>query len=41
MTVFAIIYVLYSLTAQQVFDIVAALRSKEAEQVTRQLIDGM
>ena len=29
-----------SLTAQQVFDIVAALRSKEAEQVTRQLIDG-
>ena len=30
-----------NLTAQQVFDIVAALRSKEAEQVTRQLIDGM
>jgi non-heme chloroperoxidase len=29
-----------TLTAQQVFDIVAALRSKEAEQVTRQLIDG-
>jgi pimeloyl-ACP methyl ester carboxylesterase len=30
-----------NLTAQQLFDIVAALRSKEAEQVTRQLIDGM
>ena len=29
-----------NLTAQQVFDIVAALRSKEAEQVTRQVIDG-
>src|SRR5580700_6690365 len=29
------------LTAQQVFDIVAALRSKEAEQVTRKIIDGM
>jgi non-heme chloroperoxidase len=29
-----------TLTAQQVFDIVAALRSKEAEQVTRQLIDA-
>jgi len=28
-------------TAQQVFDTVAALRSKEAEQVTRQMIDGM
>ena len=27
-------------TAQQVFDIVADLRSKEAEQVTRQVIDG-
>jgi non-heme chloroperoxidase len=29
-----------TLTAQQVFDTVAALRSKEAEQVTRQLVDG-
>ncbi len=28
-------------TAQQVFDTVAALRSKEAEQVTRQIIDRM
>jgi len=28
------------MTAQQVFDTVAALRSKEAEQVTRQVIDG-
>src|SRR5258707_7643849 len=28
-------------TAQQVFDIVAALRSEEAEQITRQGIDGM
>jgi non-heme chloroperoxidase len=28
------------LTPQQVFDTVAALRSKEAEQVTRQMIDG-
>jgi hypothetical protein len=28
------------ITAQQVFDTVAALRSKEAEQVTRQVIDG-
>ena len=29
------------LTAQQVFDTVTALRSREAEQVTRQVIDGM
>jgi non-heme chloroperoxidase len=29
-----------TLTAQQVFDTVAALRSREAEQVTRQVIDG-
>src|SRR5271165_2842423 len=29
------------LTVQQVFDTVAALRGKEAEQVTRQIIDGM
>ena len=29
------------LTAQQVFDTVAALRGKEAEQVTRQIMDGM
>jgi non-heme chloroperoxidase len=29
------------LTAQQVFDTVAAFRSKEAEQVTRKIIDGM
>src|SRR4029077_13147001 len=28
------------ITAQQVFDTVAALRSREAEQVTRQVIDG-
>jgi hypothetical protein len=30
-----------TLTAQQVFDTVAALRGKEAEQVTRQIMDGM
>jgi non-heme chloroperoxidase len=30
-----------TLTAQQVFDTVAALRGKEAEQVTRQVMDGM
>jgi pimeloyl-ACP methyl ester carboxylesterase len=29
------------LTAQQVFDTVAALRGEEAEQVTRQIMDGM
>jgi non-heme chloroperoxidase len=29
------------LTAQQVFDTVVAFRSKEAEQVTRKIIDGM